>query len=292
MPRIDAHQILTDQIIAAIEGQTGGERWVMPWHRAEGGLPVNASTGNYYSGGNILALWLAASNKGYTSAKWASYKQWAALGRQVRALDSYSDPIEGKGTHIVYYGTADKKDGSEGKFRFARVSSIFNECQLDDYTAPESAEVVDDTVKHANADSFILTTGAVINHGGARACFSPANDTISVPERAAFTATAGATATENYYSTLFHELTHWTGIESRCDRTFGSRFGDQAYAVEELVAEMGAAFLCAELGISSEPREDHALYLAHWLRILKSDPKALHTAASKASQAVKFLQKS
>ena len=139
------------------------------------------------------------------------------------------------------------------------------------------------------AEAFVAATGAAISHGGGRAFYRPSTDSIQLPPREAFTGTATSTPAEAYYSTLCHELTHWTSAETRCNRQLGKRFGDQAYAMEELVAELGAAFLCADLGITDEPRADHAQYLATWLSVLKADKKAIFTAASKASEAAAFL---
>jgi antirestriction protein ArdC len=139
------------------------------------------------------------------------------------------------------------------------------------------------------AEAFVSATGASISHGGARAFYRPATDSIQLPPREAFIGSLTSTPAEAYYSTLLHELTHWTGAETRCNRQLGKRFGDQAYAIEELVAELGAAFLCADLGITDEPRADHAQYLASWLSVLKADKKAIFTAASKASETAAFL---
>jgi antirestriction protein ArdC len=139
------------------------------------------------------------------------------------------------------------------------------------------------------AEAFVAATGANIVHGGSRACYVPRTENIHMPPRDVFIGTATSTAAEAYYSTELHELTHWTSAETRCNRELGKRFGDQAYAIEELVAEFGAAFLCADLGITDEPRADHAQYLASWLSILKADKKAIFTAASKASEAAAFL---
>ena len=136
---------------------------------------------------------------------------------------------------------------------------------------------------------FVAATGAAISHGGSRAFYRPSTDSIQLPPREAFTGTATSTPAEGFYSTLCHELTHWTSAEGRCNRQLGKRFGDQAYAMEELIAELGAAFLCADLGISDEPRADHAQYLTTWLAVLKADKKAIFTAASKASEAATFL---
>jgi len=136
---------------------------------------------------------------------------------------------------------------------------------------------------------MVLTTAARIIHGGTIACYHPSNDTIHMPDEERFFDTEHSSRTECYYSTLFHELCHWTGINTRCHRQFGKRFGDEAYAMEELVAELGAAFLCAKLCITPEPRADHAQYMANWLNVLKSDKKAIFTAAAKAQEAITFL---
>jgi hypothetical protein len=138
-------------------------------------------------------------------------------------------------------------------------------------------------------EAFVAATGASIHHGGGRAFYRPATDSIQLLPREAFIGSPTSSPAEAYYSTLLHELTHWTGDETRCNRQFGKRFGDQAYAIEELVAELGAAFLCADLRITDEPRADHAQYLAAWLSVLKADKKAIFTAASKASEAAAFL---
>jgi antirestriction protein ArdC len=141
-----------------------------------------------------------------------------------------------------------------------------------------------------DVDGFVARTGAAIVHGGNRACFVPKLDEIHMPPRELFTGSATSSATEAYYSTLLHELVHWTGPAHRCDRDLSGRFGTEAYAMEELVGELGAAFLCAELRIAVEPRADHAQYLAHWLNVLKADKRAIFTAASKAGEAVAFLR--
>ncbi len=144
----------------------------------------------------------------------------------------------------------------------------------------------------AIAEEFVSRSGATIQHGGTRACYIPATDEIQMPPREAFFATATSTATEGYYSTLLHELTHWTAPANRCARDLSGRFGSEAYAMEELVAELGAAFLSAELSITAEPRPDHAQYLSNWLTVLKADKNAIFTAASKAGEAVRFLSAS
>jgi len=133
------------------------------------------------------------------------------------------------------------------------------------------------------AEAFFNSIGAELRHGGNRAYYAPDLDYIQMPAFAAFIENT------RYYSTLAHEHTHWTAKAERCDRQLGKRFGDNAYAAEELIAELGAAFVCAQLGLSSEPREDHAQYIQSWLRVLKTDRRAIVTAASKAQQACDWL---
>ena len=144
-----------------------------------------------------------------------------------------------------------------------------------------------ETRKHLEA--FITSTGADIRYGGDIACYDPVGDYIAVPHPEQFVATQTSSATEGYYSVILHELTHWTGAASRLSRTLRARFGDEAYAMEELVAEFGAAFLCADLGIANEPRLDHAAYVSSWLKVLSKDRTALFTAANKASVAATYL---
>ena len=151
------------------------------------------------------------------------------------------------------------------------------------------SSTIDPAKTLADIETFIARTGAAIIHGGERACYSPKLDEIQMPQQEAFVGSSTSSATEAYYATLLHELTHWTAPAHRCDRDLSGRFGSEAYAMEELVAELGAAFLCADLGIANEPRADHAQYLSHWLKVLKADKRAIFTAASKAAQATAFL---
>lgn len=291
--RLDVHLAVTEQIIAAIEAGAG--EWQMPWHRSGGSLarPVNVATGKAYRGINVLALWVAAEARGFGHNLWGTYRQWQSAGGQVRKGE--------KGSLVVFYkeftvtdesGEADD-DGftsAGGKRLFARASTVFNAAQVDGWTAPEVDEhepVEFDPI--VEADRFVTGTGADIRHGGDRAFYRPAGDFIQMPPRDTFTGTDTSTPVEAYYSTLLHELVHLSGAKHRLDRQFGKRFGDQAYAAEELVAELGAAFLCADLEVSLVPRPDHACYIASWLKVLKADKKAIFTAASKAQEAVVYL---
>jgi len=282
--RFDIHQHLTDRIVASIEAGAG--QWQMPWHRGNGGRhPVNIASGNKYRGVNVLGLWVEAQVNGYGSHLWGTYRQWAEKGATVRKGQ--------KASYVVFYKeievtSADDSEDERKSRLFARATPVFNADQVDGL---EQASVTAPVQESRDVDGFIARTEAKIIHGGGRACFIPKLDEIHIPRREAFTGSPSSTPTEAYYSTLLHELTHWTALPHRCDRDLSGRFGTEAYAMEELVAELGAAFLCAELGIAVEPRADHAQYLAHWLNVLKADKRAIFTAASKAGDAMSFLQR-
>jgi antirestriction protein ArdC len=286
--RFDIHQHITDQIIAAIERGAGEFR--LPWHRSAGNImrPVNISSQKAYRGVNVLTLWATADAQGYSSGTWGTYKQWTEAGAQVRKGE--------KAAYIVFYKeftvAADDADSDDAGTRlFARATPVFAAEQVDGFTPPAlETPLVTVITPIERAEAFVAATGASIAHGGGRAFYRPSTDSIQLPPREAFIGTATSTPAESYYSTLLHELSHWTSAEGRCNRQLGKRFGDQAYAAEELIAELGAAFLCADLGITDEPRADHAQYLASWLSVLKTDKKAIFTAASKASEAAAFLE--
>lgn len=281
--RRDAYQEITDQIIAAIEDGAGD--WRMPWIAHNGGMPTNATTKAGYRGINILSLWLAGRD--YPHALWASYQQWHEAGAQVRKGE--------RGTMIVFYRdlTREVRDPSTGetseeRFPMLKYSHVFNIAQVDGATVPTAA-MPNLAQRLAGAEQFVSGTGAAIRYGMARAFYAPGPDQICMPEWGAFIDTPSATATENAYGTLLHELTHWTGHKSRLERDLCKRFGSDAYAAEELVAELGAAFLCGTIGITSAPRLDHAQYLTQWLALLRADKRAIFTAASKAAAAVDYL---
>ena len=290
---MDIHQHITDQIIAMLERPFG--EFQLPWH-VPGGLtgPANAATGKAYQGVNILALWAAGELFGYSSGLWATYRQWAALGAQVRKGE--------KGSYIVFYkslsssaakqASEDEAEGDKSDLRagrlIARASVVFAAEQVDNFHPPERS-ASDPVATLSAVEAFVRATGAIIHHDGHRAFYRPSTDSIHMPTLDAFRDMAHSTATEAYHSVLFHELTHWSGHATRCNRDLNHRFGSEAYAMEELVAELGAAFLCSDLGITPAPRADHAQYIANWLQVLRDDRKAIFTAASKASQAVALL---
>jgi antirestriction protein ArdC len=285
-PKLDIHQEITSRIITAIEEGAGEFR--LPWNRSgASGRPKNIESGKRYNGVNVLALWVAAMHQGYTRPIWGTYRQWQANGCQVRRGE--------KSSLVVFYKTVpvdpDTAEAAEVSERLiARASHVFNADQVEGFAAPETLPEVPLFSPVEIADQFIAATGARVTEAGTKACYIPSSDEILMPDRTRFAGSATMSAGEAFYATLMHELTHWTGAPSRCARDLNNRFGSEAYAMEELVAELGAAFLCADLGITPELRPDHASYLANWLTVLKSDKKAIFTAASKAQQAVSFLR--
>lgn len=284
---MDIYQVVTDKIIAAIEA--GADKWKMPWHsraNADDPMPFNVVSRKHYRGTNTLLLWAQAQGMGYDSNAWGTYQQWQAKGAQVRKGE--------KSTMIVFWKFFDVKSGaadgsSDGeddeasqRKAMARGYNVFNAAQVDGYEAP-AAIVLPEVERDADAEAFFANLGGDLRHGGGRAFYSPSLDFVQMPHAGAFT-DMGA-----YYSTLAHEFGHWTGAEKRLDRKLEGRFGSESYAAEELVAELTAAFVCALLGRSAEPREDHAQYLQNWLTVLRNDKRAIFTAASAAQKAADFL---
>jgi antirestriction protein ArdC len=280
------YETITAQIITAIEAGTGA--CTFPWHRSASPLtrPINAVTKKPYRGVNVLALWASAEGQDFGHGLWATYRQWQSLGAQVRKGE--------KASPIVFYKVLDRLDDDKAGDQkssapiFAQASHVFNVSQVDGFAVPE-VPTAEDFDPIPNADTFVAATGAAIRIQGDSAHYTPSIDTITMPERGLFFATQSGSAGQNWYATLLHELIHWSGAEHRLERTFGKRFGDDAYAMEELVAELGAAFLCADLGLSSNPRPDHATYLASWLKVLKADSRAIFTAASAAAKAAEWV---
>lgn len=287
----DLYQRVSDKIIRDLE--QGTLSWVKPWAPSSGrsasALPLRHD-GTPYRGVNVLILWSEAIAHGYSSATWMTYRQAQAQGAQVRKGE--------QGTTVVYAKTIERAEhdpstGEEAILRIPmlRAYTVFNIEQIEGLPlqpAPVPAHVPMST-RIDGVDAYITATTAKIVHKGNRACYLPSADRIEMPPYRQFIDTPTSSAAEGYYATLLHELVHWTSPKHRCDRDLGRRFGDNAYAREELVAEIGAAFLCADLGIALEPRPDHAAYLASWLAVLKSDKRAIFTAAALAQKAVDWL---
>ena len=270
-------QEVTDRILDQLKA--GVCPWKQPWTGGTGSklMPVNHVTGRAYSGVNVLLLWIRAQDAGYDNSRWLTYKQAQEAGGHVRKGE--------KGVRVVFVSTFEREtqDGLE-RVPFLKAFTVFNVAQCEGLSvSAEPRKPVSENVRDDDAEGFIRATGAVINHGEGRAYFKPSTDSIMIPDFETF-GTSGA-----YYATVFHELGHWTGAPSRLDRQFGKRFGDDAYAAEELVAELTSAFCCAELGIQNTAGAD-AAYIAHWLKFLTDHSTAILTAASKASKALEYLR--
>lgn len=282
----DIYTKITDQIIAELE--KGVRPWHKPWAAGHVAGPVSRplrGNGKPYSGINVIMLWPTAMERGYSAPIWMTFKQAKELGAHVRKGE--------KGALVVYASTFTKTEANENgeeverDIPFLKGYTVFNVEQIDGlpahYTASHAPRLNPEQ-RIERAEAFFAATGADVRHGGDRAFYAPGPDFVQMPPFESFR-NAGA-----YYGTLAHELTHWTRHKSRLDRDFGQkRFGDNAYAMEELVAELGAAFLCADLELVPQIRDDHAPYIAGWLKALKDDKRAIFTAASHAQKAADFL---
>jgi antirestriction protein ArdC len=285
--RQDIYTRVTNQIAQQLE--QGVRPWIKPWSvehtagRITRPLRHNAIP---YRGVNVLLLWSQAIAKGYAAPLWMTYKQSQEFGAQVR-----------KGEHgsLVVFAdrftkteTNDQGDAVEHAIPFMKGYTVFNVEQIDGlpahyYAQPSNPLPLSERLAHA--DQFITATGAVIHLGGNQAYYSPAADRIQLPPFEAFK------DKESFYATALHELVHFTRHETRLDRDFGrQRFGDVGYAREELVAELGSACLCADLGITPEIRADHADYIGHWLNVIQEDKHAIFQAAAHAQRAADYLQ--
>jgi antirestriction protein ArdC len=285
--RKDVYSRVTDRIIADLE--KGVRSWMKPWNAGHTAGKITRPlrhNGTPYQGINILMLWGEALDKGYSAPIWMTYNQAQELGAHVRKGQ--------QGSLVVYANKITRTETGEGgeeiekQIPFMKGYSVFNVEQIEGlpahyYGKPENPLPLAERLDHA--ERFIASTGAIIGHGGDKAYYAPARDIVQMPPFEAFK------DKESYYATILHELTHWTSHKSRLDRSFNAkRFGDNGYAREELVAELGAAFLSADLGITPEIREDHAAYLARWLKALKEDSRTIFSAAAHAQRAADFLQ--
>jgi antirestriction protein ArdC len=304
----DIYQRVTDQIVASLEA--GIRPWLQkPWsgEHAAGRItrPLRGN-GIPYQGINILMLWGAAMEKGYSAPIWLTFKQALALGGAVRKGErgslvvyastfSRTDPSPGAACppkplrRGMAKGEANTATGEESErdIPFLKGYTVFNAEQIDGlparFLAP-AAPRLDPIQRIEHAERFFAATGATVRHGGNQAFYAPVLDYVQMPHFEAFR------DAESYYAILAHELTHWTRHPSRLAREFGQkRFKDAGYAMEELVAELGAAFLSADLDLTPEPRPDHAAYIAEYLTVLKNDRRAIFTAASYAQRAADFL---
>jgi antirestriction protein ArdC len=267
------YQSVTDSIIAELEN--GAAPWVKPW-RADSSADKNFVSQKPYRGINRLLLGMASMAKGYTNPAWATYKQWQDSGAQVKHGE--------KATNIVFFKPMkgqDKATGEEMSYCVIKGYAVFNAGQTD-ITITPTEKPIDEFNPIPACEDRIIKTGARISHGGDAAFYMPSQDRIQLPNKSAFNSPA------SYYATAFHELTHWTSDKSRCDRDISKgRFGNPEYAFEELIAELGAAFLCQDYKLAGELR--HAGYIQHWLKACREDSKAIFKASALAQKATDFI---
>lgn len=284
--RPDLYARVTDAIVADLD--RGVRPWTKPWsaeHLAGRVSRPLRHNGEPYSGINVLLLWAEAVNRGFQAATWMTFRQAVELGAHIR-----------KGEHgatVVYANRIVRAEADEAgqdverEIPFLKAYTVFNLDQIEDLPeryrveAPAPQEPL---ARIAEAEAFFGHLSADIRHGGVQAYYAIHPDYVQMPPFECFD------DAESYYATLAHECTHWTRHPTRLDRDFGrSRWGDEGYAREELVAELGAAFLCADLGVELTPREDHAGYIGHWLEVLRGDKRFIFTAAAHAQRAADFL---
>src|SRR5262245_53273104 len=283
--RQDVYTRVTTRIIAELE--QGVRPWARPWSagNTEGRI-TRPLRHNFtpYRGINILLLWGESMANGYSANVWMTYKQAQALGAHVRKGEHGSLVVYADTFHKT--GKNDKGEEVDEAIPFMKGYTVFNIEQIEGLPpayVPQAPAPTERMKLIEDAEAFFAATGATFRHAGNMAYYAPSTDLIVLPVPEAFR------DAQSYAATKAHELVHWTSHKSRLDRALGKRFGDDAYAAEELIAELGSAFLCADLRLTPEIREDHASYLDHWLKVLKADKRAIFTAASHAQRAADYL---
>lgn len=280
------YQAVTDRIVAMLEA--GTRPWAQPWGApGSSGIRPLRHDGTPYRGANVINLWAAAAARGFSNPRWMTFMQAKEYGGAV---------IKGAKAELAFYvgrvtATEQNEAGEdvERSFSFLKSYCVFNVAEIAGlparfYGLKAEGERLNPAARIAAADAFIESTGATITYGGSQAFYMPSADGIAMPAFEQFASAA------RFYGTAFHELAHWTKGPNRLERDFGrKRWGDEGYAMEELVAELAAAYVSADLSICAEPREDHASYIASWLRVLKNDNRAIFSAAAYAERAAGFL---
>ena len=284
--RTNLYSEITDKIIAELEA--GRVPWVQPWGTAAAkaplAMPKNASTGRTYSGINVLLLWGAVIERGFSGQSWLTFRQALSLGGNVMKGE--------RGTTVVYadrFVPEDEKrrareTGEEAQaIPFLKRFTVFNTDQCENLPADvaTAAPPVPTDLIEPRVEALIAATGIDVRIGGNRAFYVPAHDYVQVPPPQAYFEPI------NWHRTALHELGHASGAPHRLNRDLSGSFGSKKYAFEELIAEINAAFCCASLGI--EPTVRHADYIGSWLEVLREDNRAIVRAASQASKAADWL---
>lgn len=286
--RKDIYTRITEKIIEDL--QTGVRPWMKPWSAANGSDNVTRPlrhNGQPYSGLNVLLLWSEQMSRGYSASMWMTFKQALELGGAVRKGET--------GSTVVFASrfTKPQSDGDDEErdqgIPFLKAYTVFNVEQIDglpDHYHHRPVPSPEPIARIEAADRFFRNTGSVVRHGGNQAFYAPARDLIQMPAFETFKDPA------SYYAVLGHEHVHWTAEKTRVGRDLSRYARDRSErAREELIAELGSCFLCADMGIAPElePRPDHASYLQSWLFILAGDKRAIFQAAAHAQRAVTYL---
>lgn len=280
--RADIYARVTAEIIAALE--KGAGEWQAPWFHNGTSIarPTNVVSGKRYRGINTLALWAAGLVAGYEDGLWGTYKQWKDAGAQVRERSHSTTVVLWREVKASRQTDNDRDDDGGRRRMFARAFSVFNVAQVDGYERSSVVSLSEDQ-RLAHAETFLSNLGIRTEFGGPEACYLPAIDTVFMPAFASFRDPA------SFYGVWTHELGHACGSKQRLDRDLSGRFGSAAYAAEECCVEILSGLVLADLGIAHNPRPEHAAYIASWISVLKDDPKAIFTAASKAQQAADWM---
>ena len=266
---------VVEKLIQQIEA--GCAPWKLPWDSsASSGLPTNPSTKRKYSGSNILTLWATQTIESYPTSLWVGFEQAKKIGGHVRVGE--------RCTYIIQYSQGERENdaGEIETYRYLSTKRVFNiaQCNGFDHLVPKHESNTWEPLDEA--ERVLTNSGADILYGGHRAYYSVTKDRIHLPDRDRFRSAQGAAATG------LHELGHWTGHASRLNRDLSNRFGSDAYAMEELVAEIASAFVQSEIGLQADI-ENHASYIESWLPALRRDKTAILTAAKQASMACEFI---
>jgi antirestriction protein ArdC len=284
--RPDLYTRVTTSIVADLE--CGVRPWTKPWsadHLAGRISRPLRHNGEPYNGINVILLWSEAVARGFTAPTWMTFRQALALGGHVRKGEHGATVVYAN--RITRTETDDQGQDVDREIPFLKAYTVFNVDQVEGLPIPLSQPPqppLDAGQRIDHAERFFAATGAEVRHGGGQAYYALGPDHVQMPPFECFQ------DPQAYYATLAHETTHWTRHPTRLDRDFGrTRWGDEGYAREELVAELGAAFLCADLGLELTPRPDHASYIASWLQVLQNDRRFIFTAAAHAQRAADFL---
>lgn len=294
----DNYQIITDAVLELMSKH--GTDWTKPWQAQASLGHCNVQSGKPYNGTNIFLLAVSAMKQDFSSNEWGTFNQWFTLGGGKRekidgkwvVTKQSKYTVKPKGTKIIFFDKIkieDKDTQEEKLIPMLKGFTVFNADQVEGYTPKPVQPITETKARHDRAEALIALTGADIRYGGDKAFYVPSQDFVQMPVLEDFKGTETSTDFEAYYSTMFHELTHWTGNKARLDRKMVGRFGSNAYAFEELVAELGAVFLTCQVGINVAPRPDHAKYLNNWLEVIKSDKRAMVKAFAQAQKASDYI---